>query len=39
MFFGATSFNQDVGDWNVSSGTDFVSINLHNEKVYLSDKI
>jgi hypothetical protein len=25
MFEGAISFNQDIGGWNVSSGTRFVS--------------
>jgi hypothetical protein len=25
MFQNATSFNQDIGAWDVSSGTDFVS--------------
>ena len=25
MFEGATAFNQNIGDWDVSSGTDFVS--------------
>jgi hypothetical protein len=26
MFAGASSFNQDVSNWSVSSGTDFVSV-------------
>ena len=25
MFYGASSFNQDVSSWDVSSGTNFVS--------------
>ena len=32
MFAGALSFNQDIGNWNVSGGTDFVSI-VMNTKV------
>ena len=32
MFEGASTFNQDIGNWNVSSGTDFVSI-VMNTKV------
>ena len=29
MFNGATSFNQDIGRWNVSQNTKFVSIKTH----------
>jgi hypothetical protein len=25
MFRGASSFNQDIGEWNVSNGVNFVS--------------
>jgi surface protein len=25
MFYGASSFNQDIGGWDVSSGNNFVS--------------
>ena len=30
MFDGAPNFNQDLSDWNVSSGTNLVSHNMHH---------
>ena len=39
MFEYAESFNQDIGDWNVGSGTDFVSIILNSNKVNLPNEI
>ena len=32
MFYVASAFDQDIGEWDVSEGTDFVS----NQKYYLS---
>ena len=35
MFQGATDFDQDIGSWNVSKGTDFVSeIKNEQNKIY-----
>jgi len=28
MFYGAAAFNQDIGAWDVSSGTNFVSATI-----------
>jgi len=36
MFEDATAFNQNIGSWNVSKGTDFVSeIKIEQNKLYL----
>ena len=40
MFRDASSFNQDIGDWNVSSGTKFVSVVMNiNAALYKSTHV
>ena len=35
MFYGASAFNQDIGNWDVSNGEDFVSIIMNtNAAIY-----
>ena len=34
MFWEASSFNQDIGSWNVSSGEDFVSVSLDDPLLF-----
>ena len=34
MFKEATSFNQDLSDWDTSRGTGFVSHNMHHVQQY-----
>ena len=31
MFYCASAFNQDIGNWNMSSGTNFISIIVFSE--------
>ena len=37
MFKEVTSFNQDIGSWDVSKGTNFVSVPLTYKEINLFD--